>query len=898
MKRIVTLWLCVLLIVSSVVLVLSQGEDVEAKEVLSDEVVFNISTPFRINSNADFITSPKVTYGDGSIANPWIIENYDINGTGYGYCIYVGNTTDYFIIKDCYLHHASGYGSLYYRPDSGLVFYNVQNGILLNNSAFSNDWGGIRLSLSENNSISNNTVTDNPGGIILYYSDNNTIINNTAYNTNKGIDLWIDCHDNQIINNNASNNEMGIVVWIGNNNQVIGNIANENEEEGIYLYEAHNGIVENNTAISNNWSGVRIIQSSNNTVKNNTALNNTLYGISLNEANYNRISENNASSNMLGGIRLDGESNIIENNDVFYNINGILLLEGMSNPTINNVIANNTVSLNNNQGISLDNSDFNSVISNTVTNNQHGIYLDRASGNSIEDNHIFSNAETGIYVFWFSESNIINNNNVETNKCGILLNYSVSNCLTNNTMIEDGLFIDGDSLEYWNSHTIDASNSLNGNPIYYWKNQTNGTVLHGAQVILANCSNIVVENQSSGDGFAALVLGFSSNNILINNSYTNFEQGIHLYESNENELKNNTISNGIAGMRLESSNSNEIYHNNFIDNINQASDDDVNSWDNDYPSGGNYWSDYIGNDSFGGFNQEANGSDGIGDTNYSEISNGLNVDRYPLMTKYSGYGLGAIDSAPPMSYLMGDISPYWRNYAHLNLNVNATDAISDVSNVSLWYRFSLDNTTWGNWTSFATINATLWGWSFDFPDGEGYYEFYSIAIDNVGLIEAVPAAPDALCAYDSTNPITDAGPNQEVNASTLVMFDGLGSFDSQGIDNYTWSFIYNGTLITLYGPSSQFKFWTPGVYTVTLETFDVAGNSNSCALIITVKDFPSGPLGDYWWAILIATVIIIVLVLIAFNIIRKDPIPPPGYVQKEEMVPDTQIEMEAEKPSS
>ncbi|MCK5397794.1 MAG: hypothetical protein KAJ33_06060, partial [Thermoplasmata archaeon] len=70
MKRIVTFWLCVLLIVSSVVLVLGQGEDVEAKEVLSDEVVFNISTPFRINSNSDFITSPKVTGGDGSIANP------------------------------------------------------------------------------------------------------------------------------------------------------------------------------------------------------------------------------------------------------------------------------------------------------------------------------------------------------------------------------------------------------------------------------------------------------------------------------------------------------------------------------------------------------------------------------------------------------------------------------------------------------------------------------------------------------------------------------------------------------------------------------------------------------------------------------------------------------------
>jgi hypothetical protein len=46
-------------------------------------------------------------------------------------------------------------------------------------------------------------------------------------------------------------------------------------------------------------------------------------------------------------------------------------------------------------------------------------------------------------------------------------------------------------------------------------------------------------------------------------------------------------------------------------------------WDNGYPSGGNYWSDYHGTDG---------NNDSIGDTAYTIDSN--NQDRYPLMMPY------------------------------------------------------------------------------------------------------------------------------------------------------------------------------------------------------------------------------------------------------------------------
>jgi parallel beta-helix repeat protein len=48
-----------------------------------------------------------------------------------------------------------------------------------------------------------------------------------------------------------------------------------------------------------------------------------------------------------------------------------------------------------------------------------------------------------------------------------------------------------------------------------------------------------------------------------------------------------------------------------------------------YPSGGNYWSDYTGEDNYWGENQDMLGSDGIGDTPY-DIPGDNNQDRYPL----------------------------------------------------------------------------------------------------------------------------------------------------------------------------------------------------------------------------------------------------------------------------
>jgi parallel beta-helix repeat protein len=140
--------------------------------------------------------------------------------------------------------------------------------------------------------------------------------------------------------------------------------------------------------------------------------------------------------------------------------------------------------------------------------------------------------------------------------------------------------------------------------------------------IVVERDNIVVDGagstlQGTGSG-TGIDLSDRSNVAIQNMQIKYFDNGIYLRDSSSNNIYGNTITNNDRGIHVYRSSENIFYHNNFIDNTEQVHVRSTreNVWDDGYPSGGNYWSDYTGVDQYRGPDQDEVGSDGIGDTEY------------------------------------------------------------------------------------------------------------------------------------------------------------------------------------------------------------------------------------------------------------------------------------------
>jgi parallel beta-helix repeat protein len=204
----------------------------------------------------------------------------------------------------------------------------------------------------------------------------------------------------------------------------------------------------------------------------------------------------------------------------------------------------------------------------------------------------------GIYLY-HSKNVVISGNIISNNRQGTILLESIGNSIAGNNIVN-------------NAEGISLNNSSN---------------------------NVIGENNVTNSLLHGIGLELSDDNRLVQNDITDtYYWGIEMHSSDNNTITGNNLVDTINGSAILVGDSriNKIYYNNFINNnISHAFvyGSYRTVWDDDYPSGGNYWSDHLRVDDYSGINQDDAGSDGIVDEPY--IIDEENQDNYPLVEPWS-----------------------------------------------------------------------------------------------------------------------------------------------------------------------------------------------------------------------------------------------------------------------
>ena len=205
---------------------------------------------------------------------------------------------------------------------------------------------------------------------------------------------------------------------------------------------------------------------------------------------------------------------------------------------------------------------------------------------------------------------------------------------------------------------------------------------------------------------------------------------------------------------------------------------------------------------------------------YFEDGNGKS-DRLPA----SGTSDGPfVDDTKPSSSCS---SPSYSTSQPASITFTSSDGEGcGIYETKLYYRFDGGSYSY----SGESESGTSGSFSFSFPDGQGTYDFYTIAIDNAGNAEDPPGSADDTTIYDSQAPVSSCSSPTYGTSPIAVTY--TASDGGSGLANTKLYYSYSGGSFTFSGhqasaSSGSFSFVPPdgeGTYSFYTIAYDNAGN--------------------------------------------------------------------------
>ena len=765
---------------------------------------YTIHPPIRIDSDDDFTYANGVLRGTGTPDDPYIICGWVINASKYGDrgdCIYIGNTTKHFVIRNCKLHGAR-YGP--YIEGGGITLYNVTNGTIEDIYAFDNDLG-----------------------ISIVHGENIYLMNITAIkNRYSGIDVGSESNNITLYNINASNNGGGIVIGWSTNILIERFNASYNvgDNSGIAIYGSSRIFISNGISSFNSHDGMYITYSSLITVNDIKTYNNEK------------------------GIRLDVSSNnyLYNISSTFNRISGIYIVGS------NNKLFGINTSHNYYTGLYISYSSYNDLFDiNSSYNHYTGLHLHHSSFNTITFSSFYFNGNYNIHLSTTANNNSIHHNNFYSVEHGVLAWDSGEN----NHWNDSSRFGN-----YWSDYTTRAP--FAGNNGIYWDipYYINGSasakdfypLVHPVELIPPTIEDHSPPHATTGDPFRV--------NVTVNDTTRVKEVWVRYWFGEDNSSSANMTLNPFKGdiwvgvIEIPWNSTLPLYYVitavDIYGNVAEEGVKYVPVEDDDPPVPVITLPDEIREGEEVKISA-GNSYDNIGIVNYSWR---LYYNNWPyryyreeFWFRFEDAGNYTINltledeagnvNSTEVEFHVIDTTPAEIMSVRIEDEiitggeVNVSAVVEDNLGVGgVFFRVEFGELT-------ENISMVLvgeeWTCTFDVPISATYMHYVLSVVDVDGNWNS---SEGEFPVKDSIPPVASAGGNVRAPAGSVVVFNGKGSRDNVGIQSYIWRFFYDGREIELNGSEVDFVFYIPGNYTVRLTVTDYSGNSAATTVWVIVED--------------------------------------------------------------